>query len=147
MAGKNGGARPGAGRPPGSKSHTTISKEQGREIVRQMVMARLEPMLDAQVAHAQGLKYLVIRDAKTGKFTKITKERMDELLETGDADLERLEIWEKEPSVQAWTDLANRALDKPKEQAQEINLTVELAAVSDRLLNARKRRALKSKNP
>jgi hypothetical protein len=33
-----------------------------------------------------------------------------------------IEVWEKDPSVSAFTDLMNRALDKPKEQEQEIDL-------------------------
>jgi len=84
-------------------------------------MAHLDEMVSAQVAHAKGLKYLVTRDAKTGKFTRVSREMMDKLLEAGDEDaLARVEVWEKEPSVQAFTDLLNRALDKPKEQEQEI---------------------------
>ena len=34
-------------------------------------------------------------------------------------------MWEKDPSVQAFADLLNRALDKPKEQEQEVKLQVE----------------------
>jgi hypothetical protein len=33
-------------------------------------------------------------------------------------DEEIIEVWEKDPSVQAYTDLLNRALDKPAEQVQ-----------------------------
>ena len=33
-----------------------------------------------------------------------------------------IEIWEKEPSAQAYTDLMNRYMDKPKEQAQELDV-------------------------
>ena len=36
---------------------------------------------------------------------------------------EIIEVWEKDPNVQAFTDLMSRALDKPKEQEQEIKLT------------------------
>jgi len=36
----------------------------------------------------------------------------------GDSE-EIIEVWEKDPSVQAFTDLLNRALDKPAEQKQE----------------------------
>jgi hypothetical protein len=36
---------------------------------------------------------------------------------------EIIEIWEKEPSVAAFTDLLNRALDKPQEQVQEFKIT------------------------
>ncbi len=50
----------------------------------------------------------------------------------------------KDPSVQAFTDLMNRALDKPKEQPQELQISGSLELVSARLLAARKRLALKS---
>lgn len=119
MANGHGGKRAGSGNKPGVKFASTLNKEQAREAVRQMVMAAMQPMVEAQVAHAQGLKYLVIRDAKSGKFTRVTQKRMEELLDTGGDDLERVEVWEKDPSVQAFTDLLNRALDKPKEQEQE----------------------------
>ena len=38
------------------------------------------------------------------------------------ADTEVIEVWEKDPSVQAFTDLLNRAIDRPMEQEQQINL-------------------------
>ena len=61
-----------------------------------------------------------MRDTKTGKFLRVTapmaKAKLGE-------DEEIIEVWEKDPSVQAFTDLLNRALDKPKEQGQEIKLT------------------------
>jgi len=88
-----------------------------RERVRQRVFARLDPMLDAQIAHAQGLKYLVTRDRKTGKFIRVG-EAMAKARQ-GDTE-ESIEVWEKDPSVQAFTDLLNRAIDKPAEQLQEI---------------------------
>lgn len=137
-----GGTRPGAGRPPGihTPHKETLSKEAAREVARTRILRDLEPMIEAQVSHAKGLKYLVVRDVKTGKFTKVTKERMDALLESDDHEaLEKLEIWEKDPSVQAFTDLLNRALDKPREQVQEIKVTGELELVQGRLLSARKR--------
>lgn len=110
-----GGARPGSGRPKGSKTKATLDKEAARELVRQRVIERLGPMLDAQFANAEGIKYLVVRDKKTGKFLRVGEGRAK--LEK---DEELIEVWEKDPSVQAFTDLLNRALDKPKEQAQEV---------------------------
>lgn len=131
----HGGARAGAGKPKGTKSKATLSKEAAREIVRQMVLAEMRPMIDAQVANAKGLKYLVTRDKKTGKFSRVT-EAMARL--SGKEEI--IEVWEKDPSVQAFTDLMNRAIDKPKEQEQEIKLTGDEANI-DRLLAGRKRAA------
>jgi hypothetical protein len=120
-----GGARPNSGPKKGTKYAPTISKEQARDALRQIVLAEMQALTAAQIAHAKGLKYLVTRNAKTGKFERVSKERMEQLLEAGDDALETIEVWDKDPSVQAFTDLMNRALDKPKEQEQEIKLTGE----------------------
>jgi hypothetical protein len=39
---------------------------------------------------------------------------------------EIIEVWEKEPSTPAFTDLMNRALDKPKEQEQDLKVSGKL---------------------
>ena len=110
-----GGKRRGAGRPKGSKSKNTLDKEAARELVRKRVIERLGSMLDAQFANAEGIKYLVVRQKSTGKFLRVPELRAGQL----DPEEEVIEVWEKDPSVQAFTDLLNRALDKPKEQEQE----------------------------
>lgn len=129
-----GGARKGAGR---KKGPQTIEKAAARELVRQKVFEHLGPLLDAQISNAQGLSYLVTRDKKTGKFIRVT-----EAMAKVGKDEEIIEVWEKDPSVQAFTDLMNRAIDKPAEQLQEIKLTGEINIVS-RLQAARKRLALR----
>jgi hypothetical protein len=40
-----------------------------------------------------------------------------------------VEVWTKDPSTPAFTDLLNRAIDKPKEQQQEFGV-----AVTDQML-------------
>lgn len=113
-----GGKRPGAGMPKGTKLKPTLDKMAAREFVRQRVTAVLGPLIDAQVANAQGLKYLVTRDKRTGKFIRVTEAmaRRKQDPEAGDDNEEIIEVWEKDPSVQAFSDLLNRALDKPAEQ-------------------------------
>jgi hypothetical protein len=116
-----GGARPGAGKPKGTKNRSTIAKEAAREALRQIVLARMESLVSAQMAHAEGLKYLVTRDKKSGKFIRVTEAMAK--AKSGLADNEEtIEVWEKDPSVQAFTDLMNRAIDKPAEQEQSVNL-------------------------
>lgn len=132
-----GGKRPGAGRKKGSKEPQTIAKEQARELTRQLITARLQPLIEAQISNAQGIKYLVVREKATGKFKRVAESVATAL----NPDEEVIEIWEKDPSVQAFTDLMNRALDKPKEQEQEIKLTGTLQVVDQRLMEARKRAA------
>ena len=90
------------------------SKEQAREAVRQRITARLAPLVDAQMDNAQGLKYLVTRDRKTGKFIRVGPAL------AAHSDQETIEVWEKDPSVQAFSDLLNRALDKPAEPKQSM---------------------------
>jgi hypothetical protein len=114
LPGAHGGRRPGAGKPKGTKWPSTLRKEDARELVRQHITAQLLPMLNAQIAHAKGIGQLYIRD-KNGKYTKIDDPiRVDELLATGEAEKDYW-IFMKDPSVAAFTDLLNRAIDKPGE--------------------------------
>jgi hypothetical protein len=115
-----GGARPGAGRKKGGKNASTLTKEAARDALRQIVLREMEALTAAQIAHAKGLSYLVGRD-KLGKFKKLTSDEAEKAL-AGASDYTLVEVWEKDPSVQAFTDLMNRALDKPKEQEQDVNV-------------------------
>jgi hypothetical protein len=126
------------GRPPGAKNQDTLSKEMAREALREIVMREMEPMILAQISHAKGLSYFVGRD-RLGKFKKLTSDEAQKALyEGGSSEYTVVEVWEKDPSVQAFTDLMNRALDKPKEQEQVINLKGSVDIV-ERLQAARRR--------
>lgn len=114
-----GGARAGAGR---KKGKETLDKLALRELVRKRVAKELGPLIDAQISNARGIRYLVVRDKSSGKFIRVA-ERGAKLLNPQE---EIVEIWEKDPCVQAFTDLLNRAMDKPKEQEQEIDLQATL---------------------
>lgn len=89
-----------------------MDKIAAREYVRALVIAEMGPMLKAQIAHAKGLSYLMVRD-KAGKFTKVSAASAKQF--TGE---EILEVWEKDPSVQAFTDLLNRAIGKPIDEIE-----------------------------
>jgi hypothetical protein len=138
-----GGSRPGAGRPQGTtgiKQAQTLSKEAAREILRQRVLRDMEPMVAAQIAHAQGISHFMLRDPKTGKFERLTElAQIEAALNAEDAEEgSTYYIWTKDPSVQAFTDLMNRALDKPKEQIDlqvsgEVELVERLAKARDRV--------------
>lgn len=136
-----GGKRPGAGRPKGSKEPKTLEKEAAREALRRMVFAEMEPMTMAQIAAAKGVKYLVGRARKGGKFKHLTEPQVKAILSGEDSEFEVLELWEKLPNVQAYTDLMDRALDKaaqPMKVDGDLNLNVNLA---DRLEAGRRRLA------
>jgi hypothetical protein len=100
----------------------------------------MRDLADAQLANATGLKYLVTRDKKSGKFVRVT-EAMARIKQEDSEDLETIEVWEKDPNIAAFTDLMDRALDKPKAQVQEVSITGELTMVPARLSASRKRLA------
>ena len=106
------------GKPKGYKAPKTLEKLQAREFVRKMVTDALHPMIQAQIAHAQGIGHLYTRD-KSGKFNKVENQALVEQLLNGDGvEGEHYWIFTKDPSVQAFSDLLNRALDKPAEHVQ-----------------------------
>ena len=103
----------------------TMEKALVREETRKLIQQHLPAMLRSQIAHAIGIGHLYTRD-KHGKFSRIEDEaEIDRLLSEGTKDVDYW-IFAKDPSVQAFTDLMNRALDKPKEQEQDINANVAL---------------------
>src|SRR5215813_12924499 len=114
--GNNGGRRPGAGKPKGVRWPSTLAKPEARERVRQYVTERLPEYLDAMSDNILGIRHLMMRDPKTGKFERITGDakQIDEALKTDNA----FWIYTKDPSVQAFTDLMNRCIDKLSEHIQ-----------------------------
>src|SRR6516165_7890857 len=111
-----GSKRPNAGRKVGFKFPTTLQKIHARELVRQKITENLNTLIDAQIDNAQGLKHLMMRDPKTGKFERVTGDakQIDKALKSKNA----FWIYTKDPNVQAFTDLLNRAIDKPAEHIQ-----------------------------
>ena len=101
-----GGARPGSGPKKG------FDKERARQKLRELVWAKMDAMIAAQVDNAAGIKYLVVREKKTGKFVRVTESMAK--VKLGDAE-EVVEVWEKDPNVYAFTDLMNRTIEKPTE--------------------------------
>ena len=122
----------------GAKYAPTIAKEQAREALRTIVLERMREMTEAQIASACGVKYLVSRDKKTGKF--VTLSATDKRLQAGYEDEERevVEVWQEKPSTPAFTDLMNRAIDKPVEQVQ-MEHSGEVTLLDARIKAARER--------
>lgn len=137
-----GGSRAGAGRPKGSTGipqAQTLSKEAAREVLRQRVLKDLEPLVSAQIANATGLSHFMLRNPETGQWSRLTDPAQIEMAlnAEGAAEGSTYFIWTKDPSVQAFTDLMNRCLDKPREQ-MDVVVTGELELVQ-RLASARAR--------
>ena len=109
-----GGKRQGAGRKKGSRDPQTLAKEEAREHARRHITKRLIPLLDAAIDHALGIRHFFKRD-ETGQWERLTDaDQIAEALNKG----EGFWIYTKDPSVQAFSDLMNRALDKPAEQVK-----------------------------
>ena len=79
-----------------------------------MVAAAQDEMVPAQIEAAKGIKYLVAREKKSGKFKHLTKEQAEAILRGQDTEHTIVEEWEKPPSTHAWADLADRVLGKAK---------------------------------
>lgn len=134
-----GGKRPGAGRPKGSKEAKTLEKEAARAALRAQVFAELAPMIYAQIEAAKGIKYLMARQKRGGKFVPVTEDLSKAIVAGTDTEHELMEVWERRPSTQAFADLMDRAMDKaaqPMQVSGDLNLTVD---VVERLSEARKR--------
>jgi hypothetical protein len=128
---KKGERVPGSGKKKGFKAPHTLQKLEARELVRQLVTRELEPMISAQIAHAKGIDHFFLRDEKTKQFKRIEDPLMIEAaLNAGDRDAYYW-IFTKDPSVQAFSDLLNRAIDKPKEQTIDVNVEGDLKGRSD----------------
>ena len=103
------------GRPKGARSQSTIDKELHREVLRQLVVAELEPMTQAQIEHAKGIGYMVLRNPD-GTFTRATDtKQIDAALASGASTFK---IFTQAPNVQAYIALMDRALDKPIERQE-----------------------------
>jgi rhamnose utilization protein RhaD (predicted bifunctional aldolase and dehydrogenase) len=131
-----GGKRIG-GKPKGYKAPATLAKEAARELVRQRVTDSLEPMLRSQIAAATGIGHLYTRD-KTGKISRVVNQtQVDALLREGRRDRDYW-IFTKDPSTQAFTDLLNRAIDKPLDR-KDVQVSDDWERKAAFLASARRR--------
>lgn len=105
------------GKPKGYKAPATLEKEAARDALRQIILKHMEDMTAAQIAHSKGVSYMVLRHPD-GSFTRATDEaQIDAACASG---AHAFQIFTQAPNTQAYTDLMNRALDKPKEQEIEV---------------------------
>jgi hypothetical protein len=110
-------------------------ERRSREFVRTYITHRLQPLLDAQIDNAQGLKHLRMRDLKTGQFTRVTGDakQIDKALKSKNACW----IYTKDPNIAAFTDLLNRAIDKPAEHTKSQVPTEDHSRSAGRLMKNR----------
>lgn len=126
-----GGKREGAGAKLGSVHASTLSKIASRELARQHILKKLLPIIDAQVDAAMGIKHFMLRDPETGQFQRLTDaDQIVAALNAAEAEEgSTYWIYTKDPSTQAAADMLNRALDKPKEQEQEVAIDAKVEFV------------------
>lgn len=107
-------------------------------------MEHSEDLVRSQVENAKGISYLVVRAKQGGKFLRVTENMAKTTLGEGE---EIIEVWEKDPSVHAFTDLMDRAFDKAKSPPQEVAIGLMDAELVAKLEQGRQRNAaLKAKN-
>lgn len=134
-----GGKRPGSGNKKGAILKPTRDKALAREALRAIIDREMEAMTEAQIAHAKGIKFLVARSKAGGKFERVSEAELEAVLKGQDDDRIVLEVWDKDPSVQAYTDLMNRHLDKPAEQEQKLDITLHGAGLETKISKVRER--------
>lgn len=106
--------------------------------MREMVLRKLGPLVEAQIHNALGINHFMLRDPKTGHFERVTDVNQIQaaLNAPGAAEGSTFFIHSKDPQVQALQLLLAYALDKPKEQEIEVVVTHQ---VDDRIRAARQR--------
>ena len=107
------------GKPKGYKHPQTlkrlVDKEEQRERARQIFREHFEPILQAQVEHAKGVGYMVLR-SPDGTYTRATDvKQIDAALAAGASTFK---LFTQAPNTQAFMALWDRTLDKPIERQE-----------------------------
>lgn len=122
--GQNGGRRPGAGRPKGARSQSTIEKEAWNERIRARIAARADDFFEAQAQLALGVVHLLAKD-KDGQFVQVTDpEVMVRVLNSGET-FYRLAA--RNPDGNVLRDLFNRLCGVPAPQKQQVEVSGSLS--------------------
>ena len=125
------------GRPQGSKAQNTLEKAAARQRVRELVCAELDPLVEAQIQTALGVRHFVVRE-KDGKFKRVTNPAtITRILNAPNGRYDYYDIWTRDPSTAAFKDLMDRALGKPTEH---VDMTVSADAERIRILHAGRER-------
>ncbi len=134
------------GKPKGYKAPQTLAKEQAREIARQRITERLLPIIDAQCDSAEGIKHFMVRDPGTGQWARLTSHAKiaaalnDPRAKAGSTYW----IYTKDPNPLSAKDMLAYAIDKPKDQKAEIEISGDDVLIAA-LLAGRARAAERAK--
>ena len=118
------GRKPGTPQSGGIRKGTilpkTLQKEEGKAILRQMVLDQLGPIVRGLIGKATGINHMMLRDESNGQWIRLTEpEQIEQALNAKGAE-EGKTYWihTKDPDVQAAADLLNRSIGKPIEEVQ-----------------------------
>lgn len=128
---KPGGKLPAKAKNVGGRPRS-FDKLKAHERLREMVAARQDSMTAAQISAAEGVKYLVARDKKGGKFRHLTEEGAKAILSGEDKENEIVEEWEKLPSTQAFAYLMDQTIGKPA-NVVEADVTLTVKGIEERI--------------
>lgn len=130
VRGKNGGARPGAGRKPGKQSQKTIERIEALRQFRERVAKRVDEFYNAQFSLAVGNQYLYRIDEEVGdngrkKRTHVLVTDPDEIKTALDGDLGQVGegyyyLTTQTPNNQAIDSMLDRTFGKAQ---QSVDLT------------------------
>lgn len=127
------------GRPPGPHPNT-IKKAEIRALILARYEQRVQEMVDAQIDHAMGVSYMVLRQPD-GTFARATDvKQIDAACAVGAT---AFKIFTQAPNPQAFVAVSDRAIDRPTEHHEHTGPEggpIEVAVVT-RLHEARKRLA------
>lgn len=121
------------GRPPGPHPNT-IKKAEIRKMILDRYAERVNEMVDAQMDHAIGVAYMVLRNPD-GTYARATDVKQIEAACAAGA--QAFKIFTQAPNPQAFVAVSDRAIDRPTEHheisgpdggAVEVTLASRLAA-------------------
>lgn len=115
------------GRTKGTKNVATIERELDlaweRELLRRQILTRRSAMTEKQMDHAEGVAYMILRKPD-GTYARATDAaQVDAACAVGAS---AFKIFTQAPNPQAYSTLMAYAVDKPKEQAQDLNIKADV---------------------
>ena len=129
----------GKGRKAGSKNKATVEREQGLDVIKDLVLRELGPMTEAQIAQAKGVKYMILRQPN-GSYARATDvKQIDVACAIG---AEAFEVFTAAPDTQAFRTLTEQSFGRPVQRAELTGKEggpVEIAAVLEFLDLPKKR--------
>lgn len=134
-----GGKRAGAGAKPGNQNGMCVDKAKYRQAARDVIGPHMVDVLAAHIKNAMGISYLVRRDKATGKFVRVGALAVPQTPEEAEKSGEVIEVWEKDPSIEAAKVLLDRLLDKPSEHIELTGQDGGPLELVTRIASARKR--------